>query len=236
MARISDSERSARQKGKKIAVHRSTACEGVVNMLDIRLTDNDRFTAEFLGTWYEAETIVELKKALDDEVKKQGPTAWEYFIEVDDVDFDDEKDRPRYWNSREKIEIKVDYRVIKLSNVITPTGVEFIRGHYRDEAEPYRLLMVVYVEKDGKLRDDTDQRKVAAGTPVGKTRIPYTEARWAALDAIRAAARELGRRLAEALNGDSDKVVAFLGGMPLAILALPAAPEVIPPKKKASRS
>lgn len=236
MARISDTERAARQKGKKFAQHRSTACEGVVNVFDIRLTDKDRVTAEFLGTWYEEETIAALKLVLDAEVRKQGPTTWDYFLEVDDIDFEETADRPRYWNSRERIRVQLDYRVVKLSNVITPTGREPFRGSYRDEVEPYRLMVPVYVE-DGELRDATDdQRKVSAGERLGKTLLPYTKERWEAMEAIAAAARELGRRLAQALNGDGDKVAVFLDDPSRrALLSLPAAPEVIPPRKKKAR-
>lgn len=71
MDTITDSDR--RRVGKKIAQHHSHACEGVVNTFDIRLTDKDRFAAEYLGEWYRADSISELKELLDAEVKKQGP-------------------------------------------------------------------------------------------------------------------------------------------------------------------
>lgn len=222
MARITDNERDARRKGKKIAQHHSDACEGVINTFDIRLTDKDRFTAEYLGEWYEAETIPALKVLLDDEVRKLGPTSWSYFIEVDDVDFEKPADQHHYYGSRDKIRIEVDYRVIKLSNVINPTGKSF-KGAYENRAEPYRLLKHVDVYKDGTLTDSQDQRKAPASERLGKTLVPYTPERWAALEGIAAAARELGRRMAQMLNGE--KAVAFLDDQArLQVLALPPAP------------
>lgn len=230
MARITETEREARRKGKKISVYYSDACPGSINTFDIRLTDKDRFTAEYLGEWYEAATIPELKELLDAEVKQLGPQTWDYYIEVDEVDFEEKEHRPRYWSARAKIKIEVNYKVIKLSNVITPTGTSYRRGS--TEGEAYRLKKNVTVDgKDGSLNDDPDQSKMTDHEE--RTLIPYTRKRWDALEAIAASARELGRRMAEMLNGA--KAAAFLDDRALpTLLALPApsqAIELVPTKK-----
>lgn len=230
---ITDSDR--RRKGKKIGQHHSNACPGVVNTFDIRLTAKDRFAAEYLGEWYEATTIPELKTMLDEQVKKQGPQTWEYFIQIDDVDFEKAEDRQAYWNSRERIRIQVDYRVIKLSNVITPTGHRLHR--LNNEVAPYRLSRAVYMDKDG-MRDEVDgDRRASVEDLAERTLIPFTPERWAALEGIAAAARELGRRMAEMLNGA--KAAAFLDDRALpSLLALPAVPEVVKavPAKEARKA
>lgn len=119
--------------------------------------------------------------------------------------------------------------MVKLSNVIQPTGKAY-RGAFGDDAvEPYRLRKNVIVDgKDGSLNDDDGQSKMIEREE--RTLIPYTRERWAALEAIAAAARELGRRMAEMLNGA--KAVTFLDDRALPqLLALPAVPEVVPAKK-----
>lgn len=241
-------EREARRKGKKVAVHTSSAIPGTYVKIDIRMDGDGKFHARYLDVWYDDATMDGLKAALDEVVAKQGPTSWEYVIEVDDVDFEEEARDRRYggygWASRDKIKIDVDYRVVKLSNVLKGTeGGYDARGKYTDKVNAYRLKKKVTVNEDGTLEDEQDQRKEVVDSVDEedlRTRVPYTPERWASLEAIAAAARELGRRMAKTLNAKNDQVAAFLDVDPaqgaLARLALPAAPEVIPPKKKASRS
>jgi len=230
-------DREGRDKGKKIMVYESRALPGSVAKVDVRLSDKGVFWAKHIESWLSAPNLPELKAQVDESVRRAGPTSWEFFIEVSEVDVrgGDEGDAGHHYRSGygwEQASVVLHFRAIKLSNEIRGTELD---GWGRTVDVSYRLHEIAKVAADGGIEGDGDPEKYREG----ETLIPFTPERWRSLETIAAALRETGAKLRAFLNAPAG-APEFLDGVAgqgpgKFILAVPMGGELAPSTKKRAR-
>lgn len=175
----------ARQRGKKVEVYRSQALHHDVPQIpvDVRMDRDGQFSACYLEVWYEAMTLQELHKILDDVIAKVSKGRdWAIYIEIEN--FSDERNT---WQDGRKLDMNWDFDVVSMSDEIDPGG----------KIEPYRLMHGANVDDEtGEVRvnDHIRPQKVDVD-PDYRTYVPYTFERWRRLLFIAKTFQEVAKRV-----------------------------------------
>lgn len=209
------SKTDARRRGRRFGVHYSRAVPGARVEIEVRVDYKGVFSAEYLGVWHSAESHAALIVKLDNAVRSNSALTWDYFIEIDDVEFEDTEHSIHHgrFGRQPKVRLEVDYAVVKVSSVVK---------NENSLQRAYRLTKQAFVNDAGELVDDKDDPDMEYDEG-HRLRIPYTVERWRKLEQITAAARELGMRLQGVLNrGGGTAVAGFLDRASSDPLALPA--------------
>jgi len=178
----------ARKQGKKITTHQSRAIPGQLVAVDIRMDHGGRFSAYWNEVLFESTELLKLRKMLDEQIEKSGPTRWDLYIEIQEIG--EPREEEDSWRNTERAKVVLDYKLLNLSQKITGTD-----PHYSRETT-YRLCKKAVIENgEPKLADEIEKYHESDETVL----LPYTADRWAALERLAATIEGVAAQLRKLL-------------------------------------